>query len=455
MQMDLFGQPEAYTVSDLTRTIREMLETDYRLQDVWVQGEVSNLSRPGSGHVYFSLKDAGAQIRCVIWRSTAQQMTVALREGEAIVAHGRVSVYEQQGNYQLYVDAVQSAGGIGDLYRQFELLKAKLQAEGLFDDERKRPLPELPRRIGIVTSPTGAAIRDTLNVISRRWPLLEVILAPTHAQGDQPPPRPPPARPGDPRHAQRHPPALALAGSPPRPATGAGRRRAAADRRRAQAAVRHARPGCHHRRARRRLDRGPVGLQRRARRAGDRRRAHAGRLRRGSRDRFHDRRLRRRRARADALGCGRAGHTQSRRLSADGRRLCCAVEGAAARPPGRGALGAGDARARAAAPLAADTNSDDPRASLRSDRNARNGASAHRRAMARAGRRPGGAPERARPAGRARTWVRDRDAHENRRYRAQRDTSEFGRQVESARHRWGVCGAGRVSKLEKGEGTLP
>ena len=189
MQMDMFGQPEAYSVSDLTRYIREMLETDYRLQDVWVQGEVSNLSRPGSGHVYFSLKDAGAQIRCVIWRSAAQLMTVALREGEAIVAHGRVSVYEQQGNYQLYVDAVQSAGGIGDLYRQFELLKAKLQAEGLFDAERKRPLPELPRRIGIVTSPTGAAIRDMLNVISRRWPLLEVILAPTQVQGDDAPPQ--------------------------------------------------------------------------------------------------------------------------------------------------------------------------------------------------------------------------------------------------------------------------
>jgi exodeoxyribonuclease VII large subunit len=189
MQMDLFGQPEAYTVSDLTRYIREMLESDYRLQDVWVQGEVSNLSRPGSGHVYFSLKDAGAQIRCVIWRNTAQQMTVALREGDAIVAHGRVSVYEQQGNYQLYVDAVQSAGGIGDLYRQFELLKAKLQAEGLFEAERKRPLPELPRRIGIVTSPTGAAIRDMLNVISRRWPLLEVVLAPTQVQGDDAPPQ--------------------------------------------------------------------------------------------------------------------------------------------------------------------------------------------------------------------------------------------------------------------------
>jgi len=187
MQIDLFGQPEVYTVSDLTRTIRELLEVDYRLQDVRVQGEVSNLSRPGSGHVYFSLKDAGAQIRCVMWRSAAQQQSAVFKEGDAIVAHGRVGVYEAQGNYQLYVDAIQSAGGVGDLYRQFELLKARLQAEGLFDAERRRPLPELPKRIGIVTSPTGAALRDMLNVLSRRWPLLEVILVPTLVQGDDAP----------------------------------------------------------------------------------------------------------------------------------------------------------------------------------------------------------------------------------------------------------------------------
>ncbi len=189
MQTDLFGQPEAYTVSDLTRYIREVFEVDYRLQDVWVQGEVSNLSRPASGHVYFSLKDAGAQIRCVMWRSAAQQLTVTLSEGDAILAHGRVSVYEAQGNYQLYVDALRSAGGVGDLYRQFELLKAKLQAEGLFDAGRKRPLPALPERIGIVTSPTGAALRDMLNVLARRWPLLEAILAPTQVQGEDAPPQ--------------------------------------------------------------------------------------------------------------------------------------------------------------------------------------------------------------------------------------------------------------------------
>ena len=188
MQMEMFGRPEAYTVSDLTRYIRDMFEVDYRLQDVWVQGEVSNLSRPASGHVYFSLKDAGAQIRCVMWRTAAQQ-SAAVRDGDVVVAHGRVSVYEPQGSYQLYVDVIQPAGGVGDLYRQFELLKARLQAEGLFDAGRKRPLPELPRRIGIVTSPTGAALRDLLNVLTRRWPLLEVVVAPTQVQGEAAPPQ--------------------------------------------------------------------------------------------------------------------------------------------------------------------------------------------------------------------------------------------------------------------------
>jgi len=188
MQIDLFGQPEPITVTDLTRYIRELFEVDFRLQDVWVMGEVSNVSRPASGHMYFSLKDAGAQMRCVMWRGAVQQLTIALKEGDAVVAHGRVSVYEAQGNYQLYVDTVQSAGGVGDLYRQFERLKAKLEAEGLFDAERKRPLPDLPRRIGIVTSPTGAALRDMLNILARRWPLMDVILAPTQVQGEDAPP---------------------------------------------------------------------------------------------------------------------------------------------------------------------------------------------------------------------------------------------------------------------------
>ncbi len=188
MQYGLFTQPEAITVTELTRYIREMFEVDYRLQDIWVQGEISNLSRPSSGHVYFSLKDSGASVKCVMWRSAVTPQVNRLREGDAILAHGKISVYEPQGAYQLYVDVIQAAG-IGDLYQQFELLKAKLQAEGLFDADRKRPLPEVVRTIGLVTSPTGAALQDMLNIIGRRWPLLHIVLSPTPVQGDDAPPK--------------------------------------------------------------------------------------------------------------------------------------------------------------------------------------------------------------------------------------------------------------------------
>ena len=188
MQLGLFAQPEAISVTDLTRYIREMFEVDYRLQDVWVQGEISNLSRPSSGHVYFSLKDSGASIKCVLWRTAVTAQVNRLREGDAILAHGKIGVYELQGAYQLYVDKVQAAG-IGDLYQQFEFLKAKLQTEGLFDPDRKRPLPEPVRALGIVTSPTGAALQDMLNIIGRRWPLMHVVLSHTPVQGDDAPPK--------------------------------------------------------------------------------------------------------------------------------------------------------------------------------------------------------------------------------------------------------------------------
>ena len=188
MQYSLFAQPETITVSELTRYIRQMFEVDYRLQDIWVQGEVSNLSRPSSGHVYFTLKDSGAAIKCAMWRNSVTPNVQRLREGDAVSAHGKISVYETQGVYQLYVDAIQTAG-VGDLYQQFELLKAKLQAEGLFDPDRKRALPEVVHAIGIVTSPTGAALQDMLNVIQRRWPLMKVVLSPTPVQGDDAPPK--------------------------------------------------------------------------------------------------------------------------------------------------------------------------------------------------------------------------------------------------------------------------
>jgi exodeoxyribonuclease VII large subunit len=189
MQYSLFAQPPtAVTVSELTRYIREMFEVDYRLQDLWVQGEISNLSRPSSGHVYFTLKDSGAAIKCAMWRNSVTPSVQRLREGDAVLAHGKLSVYEVQGVYQLYVDAVQTAG-VGDLYQQFERLKAQLQAEGLFEPDRKRLLPAAVRAVGIVTSPTGAALQDMLNIIRRRWPLLRVILSPTPVQGDDAPPR--------------------------------------------------------------------------------------------------------------------------------------------------------------------------------------------------------------------------------------------------------------------------
>ena len=189
MQYSLFAQqPESVTVSELTRYIRQMFELDYRLQDIWVQGEISNLSRPSSGHVYFTLKDSGAAIKCAMWRTSVTPNVHRLREGDAVLAHGKISVYEVQGAYQLYVDAIQSAG-VGDLYQQFELLKAKLQAEGLFDPDRKRALPASVHTIGIVTSPTGAALQDMLNIIGRRWPLLRIVLSPTPVQGDDAPPK--------------------------------------------------------------------------------------------------------------------------------------------------------------------------------------------------------------------------------------------------------------------------
>jgi exodeoxyribonuclease VII large subunit len=170
------------SVGDLTRYLRQLLETDYRLQDVTVRGEASNVSRPASGHLYFTLKDSEASLRCVMWRPQVDRQRVLPRDGESVEVHGHISVYEAGGQYQLYADMVRHAGE-GNLYRAFLELKDKLQAEGLFDPERKRPLPAFPGRIGIITSPTGAALQDALDVLSRRFPLAEVVLSPSQVQG--------------------------------------------------------------------------------------------------------------------------------------------------------------------------------------------------------------------------------------------------------------------------------
>jgi exodeoxyribonuclease VII large subunit len=173
------------SVGDLNRYARLALEGDPVLQDVWVTGEVSGGSRPSSGHFYFSLKDASAAVRCVMWRDSAARALLP-QDGDAVEVHGRVSLYETGGQYQLYVDWIRPAGQ-GELYADFLRLKTQLEAEGLFDPARKQPLPARPRRIVVVTSPAGAAWRDVQNVLSRRYPLMEVLLAPATVQGDSAP----------------------------------------------------------------------------------------------------------------------------------------------------------------------------------------------------------------------------------------------------------------------------
>ena len=178
---DFFQQTSrVLSVSELTRSIRGTLETKFGA--VWVQGEVSNYKLHPSGHQYFTLKDARAQIACVIFRNTMAPLRQPLADGAQVQVYGNVSVFEARGQYQLSVQMVQPLG-FGVLQAKFEALKRKLDAEGLFDAARKRTLPKFPKRIGIVTSPTGAAIRDMLNVLRRRAPWLEILINPVRVQG--------------------------------------------------------------------------------------------------------------------------------------------------------------------------------------------------------------------------------------------------------------------------------
>jgi exodeoxyribonuclease VII large subunit len=189
MQTTFFSSQSApqWTVSKLTFYIRKLLEEDELLQDVWVQGEISNLSRPASGHVYFTLKDSSAALKCVMWKTSAARLGIPLQEGKAVEVHGKIGVYEVSGQYQLYADQIRPVGE-GELYQEFMRLKAMLEAEGLFAPERKRPIPMFPQRIGIVTSATSAALRDMLNTLRRRLPFVEVLLAPSPVQGIEAPP---------------------------------------------------------------------------------------------------------------------------------------------------------------------------------------------------------------------------------------------------------------------------
>ena len=170
------------SVSQLNRYVKTLLEGDDVLQSVSVRGEISNFSQPKSGHLYFSLKDGDGLIRCVMFRSRAQFVKFPLQDGLSVVARGAVTLYPKNGEYQLYVSAL-SRDGVGSLYLAYEKLRAKLESEGLFDEERKKPLPQYPKKIGIVTSPTGAAIRDMLRILKRRFPPAEILIVPAAVQG--------------------------------------------------------------------------------------------------------------------------------------------------------------------------------------------------------------------------------------------------------------------------------
>ncbi len=171
----------ALTVQQVVGYLKELIESNATLGDLWISGEISNLSRSSAGHVYFTLKDEAAQLRCAFFRRANAGMQIA--HGDAVIAHGRVSIYEQRGELNFIVDFVNPQGA-GILNAQFERLKQLLEAEGLFDEARKRPLPPFPRRIGIVTSPTGAVLHDIITVVGRRWPLAEIVLAPSAVQGE-------------------------------------------------------------------------------------------------------------------------------------------------------------------------------------------------------------------------------------------------------------------------------
>ncbi len=179
-------QPMVFTVTTLTNYLREVLETDEILRDVWVRGEISNFSQPRSGHLYFTLKDNEAQLRCVMWKGQTFRLRFNPKDGQSVEAHGAMSFYPAGGQVQLYVDEMQPVGE-GQLYQEYLRLKARLAAEGLFAPELKRPLPQFPRHIGVITSASGAALQDILNTLRRRLPLARVTLAPTPVQGAEAP----------------------------------------------------------------------------------------------------------------------------------------------------------------------------------------------------------------------------------------------------------------------------
>jgi exodeoxyribonuclease VII large subunit len=181
IQVELFADKKILTVSRLTALIRDLLEENF--DHVWVEGEVSNLAMPSSGHCYFTLKDSGAQLRCVMFRASARALKFRIQNGMMLIVRGRLTVYDQRGEYQLVVEYMEPKG-MGALQLAFIQLKERLAKEGLFDESHKKPLPMVPNCIGVVTSPTGAAIHDILNVLRRRYVNVEVLISPVKVQGE-------------------------------------------------------------------------------------------------------------------------------------------------------------------------------------------------------------------------------------------------------------------------------
>jgi len=181
--LPLFDNPINWTVSQLTAYLQQLIADEEALRDLWVLGEVSNATKATSGHFYFTLKDASASLRCVMWRQQVSYQLFLPKNGDLIIAHGYLDIYPPNGTYQLYADNLIGVGA-GVLYQEFLYRKAKLEKEGLFDAQRKKPIPAFPRKIGIVTSLKAAALQDMLNTLRRRFPLAEVIIAPASVQGD-------------------------------------------------------------------------------------------------------------------------------------------------------------------------------------------------------------------------------------------------------------------------------
>ncbi len=171
-----------HTVSEISAHLRALLSSDPLSADVWIRGEVGNLARPGSGHVYFSLRDSGAALRCAMFKHSGHGADL-LEAGAEVIAHGRISMYAPRGDLQLVVDLVQPEG-VGEMQLRFEELRARLEREGLFDRARKREVPRFPRRVGVATSPSGSVWHDIRNVVARRYPLAELLIAPTPVQGE-------------------------------------------------------------------------------------------------------------------------------------------------------------------------------------------------------------------------------------------------------------------------------